>query len=159
MKRRCLRRNATTAGPRPCSVWVSVDGTRGGALRRPRRRSARRLAGLRAGHCQRHARLPEAADRGTRSTEHQLHERHHVHDGHESASYLISGEDVELWTGPHLQHREVAQAGDFLYIPAGVLHVAVNRSQTMPAVFVGARTDANEQESVILRPDLDERVP
>ncbi|MCA1644451.1 MAG: cupin domain-containing protein [Chloroflexi bacterium] len=83
----------------------------------------------------------------------------HVHDGHESAFYLISGEEVELWTGDQLQHREVAQAGDFLYIPARVPHVAVNRSKTIPAVFVGARTDPNEQESVVMRSDLDGRVP
>ena len=74
----------------------------------------------------------------------------HVHDGHESAFYLVSGENVELWTGDQLQHCEVAQAGDFLYIPARVPHVAVNRSATVPAVFVGARTDPNEQESVVL---------
>jgi uncharacterized RmlC-like cupin family protein len=39
-----------------------------------------------------------------------------------------------------------------------VPHVAVNRSER-PAVFVGARSDPNEQESVVMRPDLDERVP
>src|SRR5437667_12362534 len=55
----------------------------------------------------------------------------HVHDGHESAFYLISGEEVELWTGDQLQHREIAQAGDFLYIRAPVPHVAVNPSKTM----------------------------
>jgi uncharacterized RmlC-like cupin family protein len=26
-------------------------------------------------------------------------------------------------------------------------------------VFVGARTDPNEQESVVMRPELDEKVP
>jgi uncharacterized RmlC-like cupin family protein len=36
--------------------------------------------------------------------------------------------------------------------------VAVNRSE-MPAFFVGARTDPHEQESVVLRPELDELVP
>jgi uncharacterized RmlC-like cupin family protein len=39
-----------------------------------------------------------------------------------------------------------------------VPHVAVNRTAT-PAFLVGARTDTNEQESVVLRPDLDARVP
>jgi hypothetical protein len=29
----------------------------------------------------------------------------------------------------------------------------------VPAVFIGARTDPNEQESVVMRPELDERVP
>jgi uncharacterized RmlC-like cupin family protein len=82
----------------------------------------------------------------------------HVHERHESAFYLISGEEVELWTGDRLEHREVAHAGDYLYIPAGVPHVAVNRGKSS-AVVVGARTDPNEQESVVLRPELDKLVP
>jgi uncharacterized RmlC-like cupin family protein len=77
----------------------------------------------------------------------------------ESAFYVISGETVELYTGDDLQERDVAHAGDFLYIPAGVPHVAVNRSESTPAICVGARTDPNEQESVVLRPGLDDRVP
>jgi uncharacterized RmlC-like cupin family protein len=82
----------------------------------------------------------------------------HVHEHHESAFYMVSGDEVELWTGDQLEHRETARAGDYLYVPPGVPHVAVNRSER-PAVFVGARTDPNEQESVVMRPDLDERVP
>jgi uncharacterized RmlC-like cupin family protein len=68
---------------------------------------------------------------------------------------MVSGDEVELWTGDQLQHHAVAHAGDYLYITAGVPHVAVNRSATI-ALFVGARTDPNEQESVVMRPELDE---
>jgi uncharacterized RmlC-like cupin family protein len=82
----------------------------------------------------------------------------HVHENHESAFYLVSGEDVELWTGDELEHHEIARAGDYLFVPAGVPHVAVNRGEA-PAVFIGARTDPNEQESVVMRPELDGRVP
>jgi uncharacterized RmlC-like cupin family protein len=82
----------------------------------------------------------------------------HLHENHETAIYLLSGDEVELWTGEQLEHREVARPGDYLYIPAGVPHVAVNRSET-PAIFVAARTDPNEQESVVLRPDLEAKVP
>lgn len=82
----------------------------------------------------------------------------HVHEHHESGFYLVSGDEVELWTGDQLEKREIARAGDYVYVPPGVPHVAVNRSET-PAVFVGARTDPNEQESVVMRPDLEERVP
>jgi uncharacterized RmlC-like cupin family protein len=82
----------------------------------------------------------------------------HIHEHHESAFYMVSGDEVELWTGAELQHRDLAHAGDYLYIPAGVPHVAVNRSAT-PALFVGARTDPHEQESVVMRPELDEQVP
>jgi uncharacterized RmlC-like cupin family protein len=83
----------------------------------------------------------------------------HIHHHHESAFYLISGDEVELWTGDSLQHREVARPGDFMYIPAGVLHVAVNRSEGSAALLVGARTDPNEQESVVLHPEHDSKVP
>ena len=82
----------------------------------------------------------------------------HFHENHESAFYMISGGEVEVYTGEQLEHREVAHAGDYFYFPAGVPHVAVNRGET-PAVFVGARTDPNEQESVVMRPELDEKVP
>ena len=82
----------------------------------------------------------------------------HIHEDHESAFYMISGEEVEVYTGERLEHQDVAHAGDYLYFPAGVPHVAVNRGET-PAVFVGARTDPNEQESVVMRPELDEKVP
>ncbi len=82
----------------------------------------------------------------------------HLHEGHETAIYVVSGE-VDLWYGEGLREYEVARAGEYLYIPAGVSHVAVNRSQTEPVVAVAARTDPNEQESVALRPELDGAVP
>jgi uncharacterized RmlC-like cupin family protein len=82
----------------------------------------------------------------------------HIHEQPESAFHMISGEEVEVYTGEQLEHRDVAHAGDYLYFPAGVPHVVVNRSEA-PAVFVGARTDPNEQESVVMRPELDEKVP
>ena len=83
----------------------------------------------------------------------------HIHQHHESAFYLLSGDEVELWTGDQLEHREVAHPGDYLFIPANVPHVAVNRSKTAPAVFVGVRNEPTAQESVVMRPELDARVP
>jgi uncharacterized RmlC-like cupin family protein len=71
---------------------------------------------------------------------------------------MISAETVEVYTGEQLEYRDVAHAGDYLYFPAGVPHVAVNRSETS-AVFVAARTDPNERESVVMRSELDEKVP
>ena len=84
--------------------------------------------------------------------------RAHVHERHESAHYMLSGGEVELWTGPRLERRDVARPGDFLFIPAGLPHVAVNRGNE-PAVFVGARNDATERESAHLLPELDTLVP
>ncbi len=82
----------------------------------------------------------------------------HLHARHESAFYLMSGEAVELCTGARLEHREVARPGDYLFIPAGVPHVAVNRGKT-PAVFIGVRNEPTAQESVVLLPELDALVP
>jgi uncharacterized RmlC-like cupin family protein len=82
----------------------------------------------------------------------------HIHEKHETAFYFLSGGEVELWTGDHLQHCDRAHPGDYLYIPAGVPHVAVNRGSA-PAVFVGARNEPTAQESVIMRPELDTAVP
>lgn len=83
----------------------------------------------------------------------------HVHQRHESAFYLLSGDEVELWSGDALEHRDVARPGDFLYVPANVPHVAVNRSERVPAVFIGARNEPTARESVVLLPQLDARVP
>jgi uncharacterized RmlC-like cupin family protein len=83
----------------------------------------------------------------------------HVHEHHETAFYFLSGEEVELWTGQELQHLEVARPGDYMFIPRNVPHVAVNRSRTVPAVFIGARNEATAQESVIMHPELDAKVP
>lgn len=82
----------------------------------------------------------------------------HIHERHETAFYFLSGEEVELWTGDRLQHCDKAHPGDYMFIPAGVPHVAVNRGSA-PAVFVGARNEPTAQESVIMHPELDGAVP
>lgn len=82
----------------------------------------------------------------------------HVHAHHETALYMLRGNAVEMWTGNRLQHRDVVRPGDYLFIPANVLHVAVNRSSE-PAVFIGTRNEPTAQESLILHPEMDARVP
>jgi uncharacterized RmlC-like cupin family protein len=81
----------------------------------------------------------------------------HMHASHESAVYVLSGE-TEMWHGPRLEQHMTLRAGDMLYIPAGVPHLPMNRSDA-PAVAVIARTDPNEQESVVLLPELEALVP
>ena len=83
----------------------------------------------------------------------------HLHGHHESAFYMLSGDEVEVWTGERLDHKEVARTGDYLFIPPEVPHVVVNRSASTPAVFVGARNEPTAQESVIMLPELDALVP
>jgi uncharacterized RmlC-like cupin family protein len=80
--------------------------------------------------------------------------RAHLHEAHESATYVIEGE-VICWYGDQLQHRMTAGAGEMAYIPAGVPHLPINASADEPATFIAARTDPNEQESVVLLPELD----
>jgi uncharacterized RmlC-like cupin family protein len=82
----------------------------------------------------------------------------HVHEHHETALYMTGGDVMELWTGDELEHCESVRPGDYIYIPANVLHVAVNRGSS-PAVFIGARNEATAQESVVLHPEMDARVP
>jgi uncharacterized RmlC-like cupin family protein len=72
----------------------------------------------------------------------------HVHEGHESAIYTVSGE-TEVWHGVGLVKRTVVRAGDFMYIPPGTPHLPVNRSDVM-SIAVVARTDPEEQESVVV---------
>jgi uncharacterized RmlC-like cupin family protein len=81
----------------------------------------------------------------------------HKHESHETAIYMLSGE-THTWYGDRLEHHVVVKAGDLFYIPAGVPHLPANLSD-QPASAVIARTDPNEQESVVLLPHLDELVP
>jgi len=80
--------------------------------------------------------------------------RAHLHAGHESAIYVLRG-DCVLWSGANLEVRQEVHAGDFVYIPAGTPHLPVNASTSEPCLGLVARTDPNEQESVVLLPELD----
>ena len=51
--------------------------------------------------------------------------------------------------GPKLEHHIRLEAGDYLYIPAGVPHLPYNPTDKVAKAIL-ARTDANEQESVVL---------
>jgi uncharacterized RmlC-like cupin family protein len=78
----------------------------------------------------------------------------HKHEAHETAIYVLSGEG-RMYYGDRLEHHLVSRAGEFVYIPANVPHLPYNPSATEPCVAVIARTDPNEQESVVLLPELD----
>ncbi len=77
----------------------------------------------------------------------------HSHGEHESAAYVLEGE-VVTWFGDQLLDHVVARKGDFVFIPAGVPHVAANYGD-MEAVALLARSDASAQESVEPLPTLD----
>ena len=78
----------------------------------------------------------------------------HKHESHETAIYVLSGVGC-MWWGDQLEHHMTTPAGSFVYIPADVPHLPYNPSATETCVAVIARTDPNEQESVVLLPELD----
>lgn len=80
--------------------------------------------------------------------------RAHLHEEHETAIYVLSGE-AGMWYGEKLGQHMAVKAGDFVYIPAGMPHLPYNASQTEACTAVIARTDPNEQESVVLLPELE----
>ncbi|WP_035348159.1 cupin domain-containing protein [Edaphobacter aggregans] len=80
--------------------------------------------------------------------------RAHKHATHETAIYALTGESG-VWHGERLEHHTIVRPGDFFYIPADVPHLPYNPSATETVVAVIARTDPNEQESVVLLPELE----
>lgn len=79
----------------------------------------------------------------------------HRHDGHETAVHILSGRSG-MWWGDALEFHVEGGPGDFMFIPFGVPHQPYNLSDTEPCVAVIARTDPNQQESVVLLPHLDD---
>jgi uncharacterized RmlC-like cupin family protein len=76
----------------------------------------------------------------------------HKHD-YETAAYVVSGQ-VELWSGLNLEDHMLVNAGEFVYIPAGMPHVVGNPSQTDMAVAILARDYADEEEVEEMLPAL-----
>lgn len=71
----------------------------------------------------------------------------HVHIGYETGIYVLEGEVLTRW-GAALEHEVVSRTGEFLFIPPGVPHEAINLSATQPARAVVARNDPAEQDKV-----------
>lgn len=71
----------------------------------------------------------------------------HLHVGYETGIYVIEGNVRTRW-GASLENETVSEAGDFLFIPAGVPHEAINMSATEPARAVVARNDPSENDRV-----------
>ncbi|MBU1192915.1 MAG: cupin domain-containing protein [Gammaproteobacteria bacterium] len=75
----------------------------------------------------------------------------HVHEGYETAIYVLSGR-VETRYGRLLEHSVINGPGDFLFVPPGLPHQAINLSADEPARAIVARNDPNEREKVSLYP-------
>jgi uncharacterized RmlC-like cupin family protein len=55
---------------------------------------------------------------------------------------------VETRYGEGLTQSIISEAGDFLFVPPGVPHEAINLSATEPARAIVARNDPAEQDKV-----------
>jgi uncharacterized RmlC-like cupin family protein len=75
----------------------------------------------------------------------------HYHEAHETAILVLEGA-AEMRHGPNLDLVMQMEAGDFVYIPAGAPHQPYNPTATVVRAVI-ARTDPNEQESVVLVDD------
>jgi uncharacterized RmlC-like cupin family protein len=60
---------------------------------------------------------------------------------------VLEGRVRTRW-GPRLEHEVVSEPGDFLFVPPGVPHEAINMSDAEPARAIVARNDAAEQDKV-----------
>lgn len=81
----------------------------------------------------------------------------HLHRGVETAVYIMEGSS-ECYFGPQLEDHIDFSAGDYVYIPANVAHLVMNRSAA-PAKALVAHTAANDQEGIVLLPELDSLIP
>jgi uncharacterized RmlC-like cupin family protein len=77
--------------------------------------------------------------------------RPHYHEAHETAIFILEGA-AEMRYGPNLEHTTRTEAGDFVYIPPGMPHQPYNPTDGVVRAVI-ARTDPNEQESVVLLDD------
>ena len=71
----------------------------------------------------------------------------HIHVGYETGIYVLAGR-VRTRFGARLEHEVVSEPGDFLFVPPGVPHEAINLSDTEPARAIVARNDPAEQDKV-----------
>jgi uncharacterized RmlC-like cupin family protein len=77
----------------------------------------------------------------------------HLHRGIETAVYILEGA-VEMYFGERLGGHVVGKAGEYVYVPADMPHRVMNRSGA-PARAVVAHTAADDQEGIVLLPELD----
>ena len=77
----------------------------------------------------------------------------HLHKEIETAVYILEGE-TEMYFGPRLEELMLARAGEYGYIPPDMPHLVINRSGA-PCRALVAHTAADDQEGIVLLPELD----
>ena len=81
----------------------------------------------------------------------------HLHLGVETAVYIIDGH-FEMFYGPELKQHVDFSTGEYVFIPADVAHLVMNRSGS-PATALVAHSAPNDQERIVLLPELDTLIP
>lgn len=71
----------------------------------------------------------------------------HIHVGYETGIYVLEGRVCTRW-GAALENEIISAVGEFLFIPPGVPHEAINLSDSEVARAVVARNDPAEQDKV-----------
>lgn len=79
----------------------------------------------------------------------------HHHGAVESAIYVLSGRLRMRW-GERLEHSVDAEAGDFIFVPAYLVHQEVNLSETDRVVAILAR---GGQENIVVNVDVPDAGP
>lgn len=77
----------------------------------------------------------------------------HLHHGIETAVYVIEGE-ADTYFGDRLGEVVRARAGEYVYIPADMPHLVINRSGATCRALV-AHSAADDQAGIVLLPELD----
>jgi uncharacterized RmlC-like cupin family protein len=73
----------------------------------------------------------------------------HYHRDFETGIYIMQG-SVETRYGEGLKHSVINEAGDFVFIPPDLPHQPFNLSDSESAIAIVVRSDADEQENVVL---------
>ena len=71
----------------------------------------------------------------------------HYHVGYETGIHVLEGKVLTRW-GAKLENEVISEAGEFLFIPPGVPHEAINLSTTEAARAVVARNHPAEQDQI-----------
>jgi uncharacterized RmlC-like cupin family protein len=62
----------------------------------------------------------------------------HHHGAQETIVYVLEGESLVRW-GDRGEHQAIARAGDFVHVPARLVHMEINPSATTPFRWVVVR--------------------
>ncbi len=82
----------------------------------------------------------------------------HLHHAIETVVYVIAGA-VDCHWGPQLGEVVTISADSFMYIPAEMPHLVINRHPTAACRAVIAHSAPDDQVGIVLLPELDALIP